>query len=54
VEAALGADAVDDDGVEDDGEDFDDDFDEGADERPVLGMELAKFLGKVEGGQAYL
>ena len=36
VEAALGADAVEDDGVDGYGEDFDDDFDESADEGPVL------------------
>lgn len=36
MEAALGAEAVEDYGVEGEGEDFDDDFDEGADEGPVL------------------
>ena len=36
MEAAFGADAVEDDGVEGDGDDFDDDFDEGADEGPIL------------------
>lgn len=36
MKAALGADAVEHDGVEGDGEDLDDDFDERADERPVL------------------
>ena len=36
VEAALGVEAVEDYGVDGDGDDFDGDFDEGADERPAL------------------
>ena len=36
VQAAFGEDAVGDDAVDGDGDDFDNDFDEGADEGPVL------------------
>ena len=36
MQFALGVEAVEDDGVDGDGDDFDDDFDDGADERPVL------------------
>lgn len=36
VEAALGVEAVEDDGVDGDGDDLDGDFDDGADQRPAL------------------
>ena len=36
MKAALGVEAIEHDPVDGDGDDFDDDFDEGADERPVL------------------
>lgn len=36
MEAAFGVEAVEDDAVDGDGDYFDDDFDEGADEGPVL------------------
>ena len=36
VQLALGVEAVEDDGVDGDGDDFDDDFDDGADEGPGL------------------
>ena len=41
AELALGPEAVEDDGVDDDAEGFDDDFDDAADEGPVLGVAVS-------------
>ena len=45
VQAAFGENAVGDDAVDRDGDDFDNDFDEGADQRPILGSVSCVILG---------
>ena len=44
AELVFGVEAVEDDGVDGNGDDFDDDFDDGAEEGPVLGIRVREML----------